>query len=407
MRDTGNLAAAGDLRVPLSRLAKRAVDAVGALDEEEILVENEDLLVQRLASPNCPEPITLHWDSLARTKVKETTTKRRHDFTGETITVPGLTFDYVLPASGSLELLNYRANQGYMSYIPGVVRGDAIVLTFTGLSSMAPEQIEREVANWKEHVTNLATWANTDLQAHKISVESGVRAAIQARKERLLRARSLEASLGVPLMPTSPTRSIPVAVERRVIQPERRRASSEFVPEYALEEAQYQDILTVCERWARGFERSPQTAAKFDEEEIRDQLLITLNSHWSGQAGGELFNGVGKTDILIREGDRNVFIAELKIYSGPAAVVAAINQLLGYLVWRDSKAALIVIVRNQRASEAVEKIYAAVEGHPRCRLAKPATDAAQSRHYVLEADDEGRTISLAVLPVVTPTGRRA
>jgi hypothetical protein len=34
-------------------------------------------------------------------------------------------------------------------------------------------------------------------------------------------------------------------------------------------------------------------------EEIRNLLLIGLNSHFEGQAAGEVFNNTGKTDILI------------------------------------------------------------------------------------------------------------
>jgi hypothetical protein len=36
------------------------------------------------------------------------------------------------------------------------------------------------------------------------------------------------------------------------------------------------------------------------EEEIRNLLLIGLNSHFEGQAAGEVFNNTGKTDILTR-----------------------------------------------------------------------------------------------------------
>ena len=38
-----------------------------------------------------------------------------------------------------------------------------------------------------------------------------------------------------------------------------------------------------------------------------------LNAQFEGKAAGEVFNGQGKTDILIREGGRNAFIAECKV----------------------------------------------------------------------------------------------
>jgi hypothetical protein len=50
----------------------------------------------------------------------------------------------------------------------------------------------------------------------------------------------------------------------------------------------------------------------------------------------------GKTDILLREGDRNVFIAERKFWKGPKAFAEAIDHLLSYATWRDSKAVILV-----------------------------------------------------------------
>jgi hypothetical protein len=162
----------------------------------------------------------------------------------------------------------------------------------------------------------------------------------------------------------------------------------------------YQDVLNVVRAWATSLERTPTTAAKLDEEELRDLLLGTLNGYWEGAAGGELFNGSGKTDILIREADRNVFIAECKIWRGPKAVADALDQLLSYLVWRDSKAALVMFIMTADPAATIQKLQAAIEAHPTYAITKPATDPSRRTDYILTADDEGRRVSLAVLPVI-------
>jgi hypothetical protein len=64
-------------------------------------------------------------------------------------------------------------------------------------------------------------------------------------------------------------------------------------------------------------ERSPSMTASLDEEKIRDLLLIFLNAQFEGAAAGEVVNAAGKTDIVIRAWDRNVFIAECKIWRVP------------------------------------------------------------------------------------------
>jgi hypothetical protein len=97
-------------------------------------------------------------------------------------------------------------------------------------------------------------------------------------------------------------------------------------------------------------ERTPSVAAKAKEEEIRDLLLVGLNAQFQRDAGGELFNGAGKTDILIRVEDRNIFIGECRVWSGPKTMDDALEQLFGYLVWRDTKAAILLSIRNKDVS---------------------------------------------------------
>ncbi|WP_214324865.1 hypothetical protein [Nonomuraea sediminis] len=100
--------------------------------------------------------------------------------------------------------------------------------------------------------------------------------------------------------------------------------------------------------------RNPSGAAAMDEESIRNLLLVSLNAQFKGTAAGELFNGAGKTDILIRERDRNVFIGERKVWDGAQTVTHAIDQLLGYLVWRDTKAALLMFIRTKDVTATIQ-----------------------------------------------------
>lgn len=85
-------------------------------------------------------------------------------------------------------------------------------------------------------------------------------------------------------------------------------------------------------------ERSPKAFEQMGEEDLRSHFLVQLNGQYEGRATGETFNFQGKTDILIREGDRNVFIAECKFWHGEKQLLETIDQLLSYLSWRDTKA---------------------------------------------------------------------
>ena len=88
-------------------------------------------------------------------------------------------------------------------------------------------------------------------------------------------------------------------------------------------------------------ERNPQSFATLDEEAIRDHFLVPLNAQFSGEATGETFNHQGKTDILIRHKDNNIFIAECKFWGGEQLLLETIDQLLRYTQWRDTKTAIL------------------------------------------------------------------
>jgi hypothetical protein len=140
--------------------------------------------------------------------------------------------------------------------------------------------------------------------------------------------------------------------------------------------------------------------ANLDEEKIRDLLLVFLNAQFEGAASGEVFNAAGKTDILIRAEDRNVFIAECKIWNGPATIRNALGQLLSYLTWRDTKAALLVFIRHGEPPTAViKKAVKEIEGHPNYKRTFGTGEDGERYNFIVHAaGDPDREIRLAFLP---------
>lgn len=106
-------------------------------------------------------------------------------------------------------------------------------------------------------------------------------------------------------------------------------------------------MLRLFDDLGRDLERSAQRVRQLDEESLRDIFLMGINSHYSGFATGETFNRGGKTDILLRYNNENLFIAECKFWDGPALYTDAIGQLLNNLTVRDSHAVLVVFSRRQ------------------------------------------------------------
>ena len=143
------------------------------------------------------------------------------------------------------------------------------------------------------------------------------------------RATGAVAALGFPVKrkDASPTFIIPTKRRERPVQ-RPSVSNGKYEPEPILDDAEYQYILQILRSMSFVIERSPTSFASLDEEAISDHFLIQLNGHYEGGAIGETFNASGKTDILIRAGDKNVFVAECKFWHGPKAFDEAVYQLL-------------------------------------------------------------------------------
>lgn len=140
-----------------------------------------------------------------------------------------------------------------------------------------------------------------------------------------------------------------------------------------------------------------------DEEGIRTAILVVLNSHYDGSATGETFNKGGKTDILIRSLGGNVFVAECKFWKGNKAFQETIDQLLSYVTWRDTKAAVVVFNRNKDFSNVLAEIPLAAESHPKHKRKLQFAGKCQvSRNIFAHPDDSNREITLTVLAFDVP-----
>ncbi|AXF95217.1 hypothetical protein [Spiroplasma phoeniceum] len=93
-----------------------------------------------------------------------------------------------------------------------------------------------------------------------------------------------------------------------------------------------------------------------NENTIRDFILLILSLNFEASITAESFNRGGKTDIMLKYNNENVFIAECKFWNGEKKFLEAIDQLQGYLTWRDTKTALIIFVKENDISSIINKI---------------------------------------------------
>jgi hypothetical protein len=264
-------------------------------------------------------------------------------------------------------------------------------------------RVKREFDQALDAIERWLNWQRQSADPFNLQLADHAPRAVDDRRTKLLKDRNIAADLGFKMRARPDAATYAAPEVRRKIAPKLPAASAAaYRPEPVLDEANYQHILRVIENMTHVMERSPKAFAEMGEETIRQHILVQLNGHFEGQATGETFNHQGKTDILIRVQDRNIFVAECKVWRGEKQFAETIDQILGYLSWRDSKAAIILFNRNKGFSEVLAKVQAATNSHPNRKEGPKAEGETRLRYVFSNPSDMGREIVLTVLAFDIP-----
>lgn len=313
--------------------------------------------------------------------------------------VTGTKITQYIPFEGDPVLFIYRPSTFYSNYIPeGIITGQEIQISFSFKPDKTPESVKSELDKQRQYIKNYLRWVEKDVKPFNNSLSQDIERYIITRREKLLKDNNMVSSLGFPLrerngMPT--TYSVPTT---RINIPKPPVASTEsFVPEPTLDMENYEHILSVVNNMTLVMERSPQAFKSMGEEDIRQHFLVQLNGHYEGQATGETFNYEGKTDILIRINGKNIFIAECKFWKGAGILKETINQILGYLSWRDTKTAIFIFNKNKDLSNVLSQIPEIVKEHPNFKREIEFKSETGFRFILSHNNDSNREIFLTIL----------
>jgi len=317
--------------------------------------------------------------------------------------VTGTVFTLYVPFEGDAHLFEQQPSSFTTSFPRGTISGSVLELSI--MPSVPNAVLVQQELDYKlSQVRRYVDWVNADVLRFKERLARHVTERITQRRQKLLNDRNLAASLSYPLRPRpdAPTTYAAPEVRRKAVPAPPPASTAPFAPEPALDTADYEAILQIIQRTATMLERSPARFRQLDEEGLRDQFLVPLNSHFVGQATGETFNVHGKTDILVRSGDKTIFIAECKIWHGAKALSGAVDQLLGYTSWRDTKTAILLFNRGKELSKVLDQIPALLEQHPQFKRMLPYASETGFRCVVANRDDPNREITLTVLAFDVP-----
>ena len=163
------------------------------------------------------------------------------------------------------------------------------------------------------------------------------------------------------------------------------------IPDYSNDDA-YKAILKHIYTLCKDYERHESAYKGKHEEDLRDLIVPSLNSVFTGSnSSAETFNRTGKTDIITKAPDgNNVFIAECKVWRGEKMFSEAIDQLLGYVTWRDTRTALILFVKNSGITEIIEKAKSTIAQHP-CYVNYKTQTGESSFSYIFHTKDDAQS----------------
>jgi hypothetical protein len=401
----------GDTFGTFDNLVKKTITEINTLDNEYVLkaspAELEEYFVEKVSI----KPLVLHdgeryIKNQTGVQIDVSHDFRRAVFPGERAVVKGTQVDIAIPFEGDPILWRIRASTFSVSGYPEMeIRDDEVVFAVSFPDDSAePDRLRADIESLTKSLVEAVTYLRRDVDNHNNSAPNKIRAALAHKKELAQTAVGAISALGIPIKKrdTEPTFTIPT---KRRESPAKRPmvATGKYEPEPALDEKEYQHILEVLKSMSLVIERNPSSFAALDEEAIRDHFLLQLNGHYEGTATGETFNASGKTDILIRAENKNVFIAECKFWRGPKAFDEAIDQLLGYLTWRDSKCALLVFNKAKDSSAVRQKMHEVMSARTQHRKTAFHRLDGDSRYVFVKDSDPGKDISITTQLYDMPT----
>ena len=373
---------------------------------DRLLNVNEADYVNYLVEKYRLEPVTFAFDAIRASSIEKLIPAEYHPplfhvRAGQSY--PRQAIRFHVPFTGEPELLRRKPSARILWDYEVTVAASEIQFDVINWSN-DPEAVQRDkqriidsIIQQNAHVTEEVTQFNSRL-------EDFVRQRLSSRKSQLLAELSVLGSLGLPLQEGVPqTFAVPMTSKKLVVKPTAPASASP--PDPTLDNETYQDILSIIHQWGVGMERHPSAYDGKHEQHLRDLLLTTLSTHYPSSTG-ETFNKSGRTDILVRHQGSNVFVAECKVWHGLQAHHATIDQLLGYLTWRDSKAALVYFVRETQLGPIFNVIAKGTPQHP-CfsRLESPRAENWMQYEFKLPSDPS-RNVHLAVLSFHFPSGPR-
>lgn len=399
----------GDLSVTLRHQVAQIPIKVDAITKDQFLVSSEEDIFENIIGQVEIDPLVIYEDRMemeSRETKSDVSGSKERVFFGDKgpIYVDAVEVTISIAFTGDPGLWDLRPDHWTSVFPhakihqPGKDGIGFLTIVFTQLKDESSNKIKSGLDEELERIRIYLKSQKQQVDSFNASLPGYIQSAIKARKEKLKTFDGIIEMLGIPLKRREDAPLIePIPIKRKLIRPLPPPPKSGFKPEPGITVQDYEHILSVIRHEGRTFETTPKTYAIHGEEELRDIMLAHLNGHYQGTATGETFRRSGKTDIRIEDQNRAAFVAECKLWRGKEELFKAINQLLGYLTWRDCKTALILFNKEiTKFNDLLIKIPEALRAHQKFKRALTEGVDGEWRFEFFSEEDESRQVIIHV-----------
>jgi hypothetical protein len=397
------LFASRDLRADLEDNFRAVISQIDQISPDQILATSDQVIIEELvreASTDCPQ---LELDQVVQLPVEEYSETVGQYGDGSPISRQVPRWRFVVPFTGDKRIFLSQPSEFQLTRPVALdLRENELELFVDG--RMEHDQIRRAFDDKILKIQRYLGFAQVDCENHNARLRADVPHRVRQRRQEVQAMLATQEQVGFPIRHRGDPNKTPVPLTHKSVRLVRQEpgAASTPTPRWVLQDSDYEEALRVLGYWRDSLERAPSIADGRGEEEIRDLLVAGLNSVFQGAAAGEVFNGAGKTDILIRQDGVNVFVGECKIWDGESSMDEALDQLFRYAVWRDTKTAVLLFIRNRDVTAVIGKALNVVRRRENFVSEAPEAPAGQYNFVMHATGDPQQKIGMALMPFALP-----
>jgi len=264
--------------------------------------------------------------------------------------------------------------------------------------NLGEDGIANEVNSKSQRMIDSLNQKNSSMELGNANLLRGIKETISKRKQKLVSDKEklsvLTQKIKIPLKQKNiPETNNKIRVDAKkfvhVVRP-----TPKLPEEYTLEESILLDILNYVDYQCKTFEKTPSSYKQLGEEQLRDIILSALNGIFEGDATGETFVKKGKTDIHLKIEKGEILIFECKNWGGEKIYLKTIDQLIGYVTWRQNYGVIIMFNKKKNFSKILDQIPATIQKHS---CYKGRYKKISGTHFVSEhslPEDAGKIIKI-------------